>query len=107
MNWSHVTWIIFYPYLFQIVEIWGSYGGGNRVNLLHEINTGYYQIQFWSSKDVAKNGIDNVEIVDMMLDFDQFELEKVHRHAKINGYDRIKITKHQEITTLLGLEEDK
>jgi hypothetical protein len=75
------------------------------VNLLHEINAGYYHVKFWSSKEVAQNGMDNTEIVEMMLKFDQFDLEKVKRHAKIHGFDRIKITKYQEITTLLSLEE--
>lgn len=75
------------------------------MNLLHEINAGYYQIQFWSSADAKQNGIDNVEIVDMMLKFDQFDLEKVKRHARIQGFDRIRITKYQETATLLSLEE--
>jgi hypothetical protein len=75
------------------------------VNLLHEINAGYYKVEFWSSKDVDQYGMDHVEIVEMMLKFDQFDSEKVKRHAKIHGFDRIKITKYQEITTLLEVEE--
>lgn len=75
------------------------------MKLLHEINAGYYHVKFWSSEDVAMNGMDNAEIVEMMLKFDQFDSEKIKRHAKIHGFDRIKITKYQETETLLSLEE--
>jgi hypothetical protein len=76
------------------------------VKKFHEQDTGYYQVEFWSSTEVAEHGED-AEREEMMLTFSQFDPEKIKRHAKIHGWDTVKITKCQEITTWYQLEEEK
>lgn len=72
----------------------------------HTQDAGYYQVEFWSSKDVAEHGEDS-EREELLLNFSQFDLEKIKHYAKKNNWDTVKITKCQEVTTWYQLEEDK